>query len=175
MELHNDQASREEVWDPNRRQHYAFTREGENLVVDVRVQPGGDVPPHFHPAQEERFAVLEGRVRFKVGGRKVIAGPGDELVAPPRVKHSFKNIGDGEARLRVNVRPALKLQEFLEGAAALAREGAYTRRGIPRSLRGAVRMAEFIERHRDGTVICSPPPAVQRILLAPLLRFSRSG
>jgi quercetin dioxygenase-like cupin family protein len=165
----------EQVHDPNRRQRYQFRREGENLVVDVWAQPGADVPPHLHPSQEERFAVLEGRVRFKVGGRKVIAGPGDELVAPPGVKHSFKNIGAGEARLRVNVRPALKLQEFLEEAAALAREGAYTRRGIPRSPKGAVRMAEFIERHRDGTVICSPPPAVHRILLAPLLRFSRSG
>jgi quercetin dioxygenase-like cupin family protein len=164
----------EQVHDPNRRQRYEFRREGENLIVDVWAEPRADVPAHFHPAQEERFAVLEGRLRFKVGGRKLIAGPGDELAVPPGVKHSFKNIGDSEARLRVEVRPALRLQEFLEGAAALARAGAYTRRGIPRTPKGAVQMAEFIERHRDGTVICSPPPALQRVLLAPLLRFSRS-
>lgn len=163
----------EYVHDPNRRQRYAFRREGENLVVDVWVQPGGDVPTHVQPTQEERFAVLEGRVRFKVGGRKVIAGPGDEVVVAPGVKHSFKNVGDGEAHLRVDVRPALELQGFLEDAAALARAGLYTRRGIPTSPKGAVRMAEFIERYRDLVVISWPPPAVQRIMLAPLLRFSR--
>jgi quercetin dioxygenase-like cupin family protein len=163
----------QQVHDPNRRQRYEFHPEGENVIVDVWVEPGGDVPPHYHPSQEERFSVLEGRVRFKVGGRKVIAGAGDELVASPGVKHAFKNVGDNEARMRVEVRPALDLQEFMESAAELAQEGLYTRRGIPTSLKGAVRMAEFIDRHREGTVICSPPPAVQRVLLAPLLRFSR--
>jgi quercetin dioxygenase-like cupin family protein len=160
------------VYDPNRRLRYAFSRDGENLVVDIWAQPGADVPTHFHPSQEERWAILEGRVRFKVGGRKLVAGAGDELVAAPGVKHSFKNIGDREARLRANVRPALELQAFLEDAAALARAGFYTRRGFPTSPRGAVRMAEFIERYRDLVVICWPPQVVQRLLLAPLTRFS---
>src|SRR2546425_331360 len=125
----------ERVHDPNRRQQYEFHRDGDDLVVDVWVQPGGDVPPHLHPAQEEHFHVLEGRVRFKVGGKKVMGGPGDELTAPRRVKHSFKNVGEGEARLRVRVSPAGGLQEFLEEGAALAREGLYTRRGLPTSPR----------------------------------------
>jgi quercetin dioxygenase-like cupin family protein len=163
----------EYVHDPNRRQRYSFRREGENLVADVWAQPGGDVPAHSHPSLEERFAVLEGRVRLKVGGRKVVAGPGDELVAPPGVKHSFKNIGDREAHLRVEVRPAARLQEFLEEAAALARAGKYTRLGIPKGPRATLELADFTDRYRDVTVLAFPPPVIQKALLFPLARLQR--
>jgi quercetin dioxygenase-like cupin family protein len=159
----------EYVHDPNRRQRYAFTREGENLIVEIRAQPGGDVPPHLHPSLEEHWTVLEGRVRFKVDGRKVEAGPGDELTAPPGSRHSFKNVGDGEAHMRVEVRPAMELQEFLEEAAELARAGKYTRRGVPRGPGAALELAEFADRYRDTTVVLSPPPFVQR----PLARLQR--
>jgi quercetin dioxygenase-like cupin family protein len=152
------------VHDPNRRQRYAFSRDGENLLVEVWVQPGGDVPTHYHPSLEERWTVLEGEVRFKVGRRKVAAGPGDELVGPPGIKHSFKNVGDREAHVRAEIRPALDLQEFLEEAAALARAGKYTRRNIPTGPRAALEVAEFADRYRDTTVVSQPPPFVQRLL-----------
>lgn len=161
------------VHDPNRRQRYDFHPAGENLLVDIWVEPGGDVPAHVHPSQEERWSVIEGRARFRVGGRKVMVGPGDELVAPPGVKHSFKNVGDGDARLRVEVRPALTLQEFLEEAARLARAGLYTRRGIPKGPRAMLELADLLERHRESTVVAFPPPVVQRTLLFPLARRRR--
>jgi quercetin dioxygenase-like cupin family protein len=160
------------VYDPNRRQHYEFHREGESLLVDIWVAPGGDAPAHFHPSQEERWKVLEGRIRFKVDGRKTIPEPGVEIIVPAGVKHSFKNIGDSEARARAEVRPPLELQRFLEDGAALARAGCYTRRGVIKSPKGAVQMARFLERYRDDTTICWPPRIVQRVLLAPLRRVS---
>jgi quercetin dioxygenase-like cupin family protein len=159
----------EYVHDPNRRQRYGFTRNGDNLIVEVWAQPGGDVPPHLHPSLEERFSILAGRVRFKVEGRKVEAGPGDELTAPAGVRHSFKNIGDSEAHMRIEVRPALELQEFLEEAATLARAGKYTRRGVPKGPRAALELAEFADRYSDTTVVLAPPPFVQR----PLARLQR--
>jgi quercetin dioxygenase-like cupin family protein len=164
----------EPIYDPNRRQRYAFRRDGENLFVEIWVEPGGSVPTHLHPSQEERFTVLDGRIRFKAGGRKLIAGPGDEaVVVPPGVKHSFENVGDGEGHLTAEVRPALNLQETLEDFAEAARAGLYTARGFPTGPRAAVRMAELLERHGDTTVVSFPPPLVQRILLRPLLRFAR--
>jgi mannose-6-phosphate isomerase-like protein (cupin superfamily) len=161
------------VHDPNRRQRYDFHPAGDDLIVEVSAEPGSDIPAHLHPSQEERWTVIEGRVRFKVAGRKVLAGPGDEVAAAPGVKHSFKNVGDGEARVRVEVRPALGLQEFLEEAARLARAGRYTRRGIPRGPRAALELADMLERHRDCTVMAFPPPLVQRRLLFPLARLRR--
>lgn len=154
------------VYDPNRRQHYEFARDGENLIVKISVAPGGDVPDHFHPSQEERWTVHAGRVRFRVGGRRVIPEPGVELCVSAGVKHSFKNIGADHAQIRAEVRPALQLQQFLEDGAALARAGYYTRRGIIKSPTGLRKMSEFLERYREVTVISFPPPALQRVLIA---------
>ena len=51
---------------------------GELLAFDFALRPGGAVPiPHVHPIQTERFEVVAGRMRFRVGLRTVIAGPGD--------------------------------------------------------------------------------------------------
>jgi mannose-6-phosphate isomerase-like protein (cupin superfamily) len=162
------------VHDPNRRQRYVFQEDGDNLIAEIWVEPGGDVPTHYHPALEERWTVLEGQVRFKVGKRKVAAGPGDELVGPPGIKHSFKNVGGEEAHLRVHVRPAGKLRAFLEEAAALSRAGKYTRRNIPTGPRAALEVSEFADRYRDTTVVSQPPPFVQR-LLAGLQRRLAAG
>src|SRR6478736_3392523 len=53
---------------------------GEAVVIETYVQPGGFVAAaHVHPVQEERFQVLRGTVGFKVGGRKLVAGPGHRL------------------------------------------------------------------------------------------------
>jgi len=44
------------------------------------VQPNGFVAAaHTHPSQEERFEILHGSVGFKVGGEKLVAGPGQRI------------------------------------------------------------------------------------------------
>jgi hypothetical protein len=91
-------------------------------------------------------------------------------VAPAGVKHAFRNIGQEEAHLKVEVEPALDLQGFLEEAAALAREGLYTHRGMPRRPRAIVELADLMVRYADTTVMSFPPEPVQRLLLAPLAR-----
>jgi hypothetical protein len=45
-----------------------------------------------------------------------------------------------------------------------------TPRGLPRGLRGARWAAGFLKRYRDETVFLSPPPAVQKVLIALLAR-----
>lgn len=162
------------IEDPVRRQRYRFSREGDVLRAHVWADPDGDVPTHLHPNQEERFEVVAGKVQFRVDGSRRHAGPGDRLVVPPGSWHSFRNIGPTEAQLIVEVEPALTLQDFLEEAAALARAGKYSRRGIPKGPLAAVQLAALIERHRDVTVMRFPPPALQRILLSPLARLGRS-
>src|ERR671916_16173 len=86
--------------------HTAATTDGELLAFDFALRPGGAVPiPHVHPIQTERFAVVEGRMRFRVGLRTTIAEAGDVIEVAPGAAHSFANAGDAEARLRVEVRP----------------------------------------------------------------------
>ncbi|TMK39124.1 MAG: cupin domain-containing protein [Actinobacteria bacterium] len=161
------------VHDPVRRQRLAFSREGDVLHAEVYADPGGDVPSHYHPSQEERFEVLAGHVRFDVGGRRIEGGPGTRVLAPPGAKHAFRNIGKVEAHLRVEVKPALQLQGFLEEAAALARARRYTRRGLPRRPGAVIELANLMVRYADTTVMAFPPPVIQRLVLARLARPGR--
>jgi hypothetical protein len=146
--------------------------EGENLIINTWVRPGGGPPAHIHPNQEARFSVNEGKVQFTVGRRKVIAGPGDELVVPAGTRHAFKNVGDTEASFRAELRPGLNGVAFFEETAAAAREGLYTKRGLPTSFHALVWAAKLIDRNRELVVICNPPPALQRLLVPLVLRFS---
>jgi quercetin dioxygenase-like cupin family protein len=159
--------------DPVQRYRYRFEpQQGELLSIDVWAEPGGGVSiEHFHPKTEERWEVVEGEVTFKVNGQKTKAGPGDEIVAKPGDRHSFENTGSEEAYLRVEAEPALDLERNLVEAAALAQAGRYTRKGRPRGLKGLLEGAAFMDRYKETTVVTFPPPALQRILLPPLVRL----
>jgi mannose-6-phosphate isomerase-like protein (cupin superfamily) len=143
----------------------AADTDGELLAFELELSPDGHVPGmHVHPIQEERFEVVAGRMRFRMGGKKVTAGPGDVVVVPPGVRHKFANAGDEEARARVEVRPALKMEQLFETAVALAEEGRTTRKGLPKPLDLALFVREF-EQEVQGAF---PPAWVQRLTLAPL-------
>ena len=124
--------------DPVHRARYAFHPEGENLVVETWLEPGGALPPHFHPRQEERWSVVDGEITFQLGKDKRPLRPEDgEVVVRPGTKHAVIGSSDREAHLRCRVIPARGLQSFLEDSAAAARERLFMRGGIPKSLRGA--------------------------------------
>jgi hypothetical protein len=162
------------VHDPIHRVSYGFCHEDANLWVDVRLEDGGHLPEHFHPSLEERWQALDGGVRLKLAGtwRDVVPEDGTILVGR-NVRHELKNVSGSEAHLRAEVIPAGHLQEFLVESARAARDGLYNARNLPTGFRGATWLAEFALRFRDETVMCSPPPALQRILLPPLARLAR--
>jgi quercetin dioxygenase-like cupin family protein len=164
----------EQVHDPIHGTTYTFEREGDNLWVYSVLEAGGDLPEHFHPSLEERWEALEGKARVKLDGtwRDLVPEDGPVVVAP-NVKHELKNESGHEARLRTEVIPGGRLEEFLTESARAAREGLYNSRNLPTSLRGAGWLAEFALRFRDETVMTSPPPAVQRVVLPLLARFAR--
>jgi quercetin dioxygenase-like cupin family protein len=150
----------------------AATTDGELLAFELGLRPGGAVPiPHVHPIQTERFEVVEGLMRFRVGLRRRLAGPGEVVEVPPGVLHSFANAGDEEARVRVEVRPALAMEEMLAEVVAMAEAGLMNRRGLPRRLRDLAALARKYdqEAHAPGLSV-----GMQRVLLAPLtLSFGR--
>ena len=79
------------------------------------------------------------------------------------VRHELRNTSGSQARLRTEVTPAGRLEEFLTESARAAREGLYNARNLPTGLRGAAWLSEFALRFADETVMCSPPPALQRV------------
>jgi quercetin dioxygenase-like cupin family protein len=157
----------EQIRDPVSRVRYTFEPRGESLMVYTWLEPSGGLPPHYHPQQEERWSVLEGRARFQLGKEKRVIGPEDgEMVVAPGVVHGLQSVSDSEARLQTVVTPPLRLQSFLEESAAAAQEGLFTARGLPRGLRGARWAAQFLKRYEDETVMVSPPRFVQRLGMA---------
>ena len=68
--------------------------DGSVLEWELVLAPGGRVPSsHAHPRQEESFTVLAGQMRFRIAGRRVLAGPGDTVRVPPGTVHHFANAG----------------------------------------------------------------------------------
>jgi len=148
--------------------HTAGSTGGELLAFELALRPRGAVPiPHVHPIQTERFEVVAGLMRFRLGLRRRVAGPGDVVEVAPGVAHSFANAGHEEARVRVEVRPALAMEEMLAEVVAMARAGRMTRRGLPRNLRELATLARTYDREAHAPLLSV---GVQRLLLAPLVR-----
>lgn len=143
------------VEDPVLKQRLAFrpAEDGEGLIVEAWVEPGGGVPPHVHPSMEERFEVLEGELSLLSGREWTPHGPGETVVVPARVRHAYRNSGTGLAHAIVRATPGLTLQEFLEEAAAMARAGRITRNGLPTSPRAALQAASLAFRHRKMVIM----------------------
>lgn len=144
---------------------------GAVLVWELTLAPGGRVPSsHAHPEQEECFFVLDGRMRFRVGARRLTAGPGQRVRVPPGVVHHFANAGQQPARVLVETRPALGMAAMLDVAAALARDQHAAGRNLPRPVDLALFMRDF-EREVRAPYI---PAVLVRLVTRPLAWLARS-
>jgi quercetin dioxygenase-like cupin family protein len=73
----------------------------------------GGPPLHYHLNQEEWFYVIEGEVLFQVGDTRKRLGPGDSILGPRRVPHTFSCVGNSPGRMLIAFNPAGKMEEFL--------------------------------------------------------------
>jgi quercetin dioxygenase-like cupin family protein len=143
---------------------------GEYLEFDLELQPGGQVPgKHVHPKQEERFEMLDGTMKFKLGRKTVVAKAGDVVTVPAGKAHKFANGGVTTAHVRVTVTPALKMEELFETVCELAADGRTLKNGMPKPLD----LALFVSQYRDEVQAPFPPAAVQRASLAPLAAIAK--
>ena len=156
----------DKVHDPIHRCAMSFRREGDDLWVETWLEPGGHLPEHFHPSLEEHWEVVAGEARVKLAGtwRTLTAADGP-VVVERDVRHELRNESGAQTHLRCHVRPAGRLEQFLTETARAAREGLYNARNLPTSVKGAGWVSRLALEYRDETVMCSPPPAVQKLLL----------
>src|SRR5918999_984322 len=125
---------------------------GELLEFDVVGRPRGFITqPHVHPGQAERHEVIEGAMRIKTGGVETTLGRGETFETAPGHAHRHVPAGDGPGRVRVQVRPARRTEEWLERIAAMDRDGGFTCGGWPRPVAGARLIRDFEgEAHAAG-------------------------
>jgi quercetin dioxygenase-like cupin family protein len=122
----------------------AADSDGRLLVFDLFLPPGAHVPAgHAHPQQEERFTVMAGQMRFRLRGRRLLAHAGDQVVIPRAAPHWFGNAGRTTAHARVEVRPALRTEEFFLANEAMSRRGHFLGTRLPRLSDLALVLLEF--------------------------------
>ena len=69
-------------------------------------------PLHLHHTQEEYFYVMEGSVLLQVGERRVELKPGDSVLGPREVPHTFMPVGEQPARMLIGFTPAGQMEDF---------------------------------------------------------------
>jgi quercetin dioxygenase-like cupin family protein len=109
---------------------------GELMQADVIMRLHGFVAAeHIHRIQEERFEVLSGSVKFRIRGVKREVHASEIAVVPPGTPHVWWNDGDQAAHVLVDVRPALRFDEFFETFFGLAQAGKVSKKtGLPNLL-----------------------------------------
>src|SRR5829696_9111606 len=148
---------------------------GERLTGDLYIRPGGAIAgKHVHLYITERFEVVAGTVRFHLAGRDEVAAPGQRVEVSPGVVHDWCNVGEDEAHVLVDIRPAERFELMIQNLYGLANDGKANARGLPKLLPLALFAAEF---RREGEFV-RPPRIVQSLLfrtLAPLARARLQG
>jgi quercetin dioxygenase-like cupin family protein len=107
----------EETWfQPNRMRIKATAEDtgGAYGLVESWIRAGASPPLHVHHREDEAFFVLEGRIRFHVDGRDILAGPGSFVFLPRDVPHTFLVEGDEDAHMLTLLSPGGGERFFLE-------------------------------------------------------------
>jgi hypothetical protein len=90
-----------------------LSRSPEVLVMEQSYAADAEPPPpHYHPSQDEHFDVLEGAIALRVGHEHRVVPAGESFEIPRGVAHTLGPSG-GPARVRWEVRPALRTEQFL--------------------------------------------------------------
>lgn len=115
--------------------------DGTLTAIQMTIPPGMGPPPHVHEGGESVF-VIEGQVRYHIGGEAFEGGPGTFFYAPPGVEENFEPVGDTPVKLLVIYTPGGMDKFFAE-----AGEGAQRREVPSPSEPDLERIVKVAEKH----------------------------
>jgi mannose-6-phosphate isomerase-like protein (cupin superfamily) len=94
---------------------------GALLAMEATWPSGGQrAVEHSHPEIEERWEVLTGSASFLIDGVELTATSGEAVIAPAGTPHLAWNPAPLPAHIRIEMRPALEWERFVEELFALA-------------------------------------------------------
>jgi quercetin dioxygenase-like cupin family protein len=141
--------------------------DGALLSFKETFQVGPQRPPmHLHATQIERFTVLSGALGVRVGRETRILGPGEVAEVPLGKAHTLWNAGDEPCVHRVEMRPALAMEDFFHETVTIEAEGGMP----PKSLAQAARLATLLLRHRNQ--LAGIPWFLQRVFFSLVVLLS---
>ena len=137
--------------------------EPEVIEVEGSWGPSGSPPPkHFHPAQDERFEVLEGVLTARVDGEQRELRPGDVLEIPRGAAHQMWIAAGTPARATWQTSPAGRTGQWFEAIDQLRGSGRVGRNGMP----GPLAFGAYLTEYRDVFRLAGPQP-----ILSPALKL----
>lgn len=143
---------------------------GELLRFGVRLAPGGFIPTHAHPIQQERLDLMSGTLHLRIRGRARSIIAGEKVVVYPGHAHEARNVSDQVAIFVIEARPALRTERWLSAMFWLARKGKTDNRGRPKN---ALQLVVIRHEYLDEVALPGIPLVVQRVMVAPLAAVGR--
>lgn len=86
------------------------------LIEHSHLRKGGGPPLHLHYAQEEYFYVMEGEFLFQVGDRRLALHPGDSILGPRNIPHTFTVTSEQPGHMLIAFTPAGQMEGFFRAA-----------------------------------------------------------
>jgi mannose-6-phosphate isomerase-like protein (cupin superfamily) len=71
----------------------------ETVVLEMTLPVGSSAPLHVHHNLDDTWYVLEGEMVVRCGDDMSLAGPGHWVSMPRGVPHTFRVVGDHQARI----------------------------------------------------------------------------
>src|SRR5579871_646295 len=69
------------------------------VVMEMTLPVGATPPLHVHHDLDDSWYVLEGQMVVRCGDEQMVVGAGHWVSMPREVPHTFRVIGDGQARI----------------------------------------------------------------------------
>jgi quercetin dioxygenase-like cupin family protein len=128
------------IYNPIQRDRVTFLKtaaetDGEVMLVEVELAPGGGNALHYHTSFSERFTPIVGELGVQVGKQQRALRPGESALVKQREIHRFYNGSDQPIRFYVEIRPAQAgFEQSLRIGYGLAADGRTNATGIPKDL-----------------------------------------
>jgi quercetin dioxygenase-like cupin family protein len=133
---------------------------GASVIGDFWLAPGRTgSPDHINPLFTEHVTVRSGVAEFRCGDKRWNEDAGAHVELPAGVPHNFRNVGDTELHVEVEIRPPGEYPAFLD--AMFERGGPTTKNGTPLN---PLRAAVIADRYRDAIYLTNSPIWLQRRL-----------
>ena len=71
----------------------------ETVVLEMTLPVGSSPPLHVHHSLDDTWYILDGRMVMRCGGDVLVVGAGHSVSMPRGVPHTFRVMGDREARI----------------------------------------------------------------------------
>ena len=141
------------------------------LVSELHLTPtAAVVGEHLHPAIDERFEVLEGRLGVSLDGTRSELGPGESVAVGAGHWHDWWNVAPEGSIVTVEVTPGDRFVEMIRTLFGLAVDGKVNAKGMPSFLQLVAIAVEF----RDVILFKRPPALMQRLTFGALAPVARA-